>query len=230
MKIKFKDSEDLIIKVIYQTIPETKQLKIYLYMDYFILNNTKLNIYPLNNCISFKDRNFMVNYYPLKNYKNFQLVVADKVIDKFEIRKEDYAFFIHIEVEILKDKKINLLIQRHLRYFKLGEKLYKVDFLIISQIQKLNVNNQNNINNIILNSNRINENNNNIDTEDDILMKLVKQRNLIEIPEVSNINHDFSFQLNFPSIYITFITNANTIYNDEINNKQNQDMKLLLYI
>ena len=222
LKIKFKDSEDLIIKVIYQTIPETKQLKIYLYMDYFILNNTKLNIYPLNNCISFKDRNFMVNYYPLKNYKNFQLVVADKVIDKFEIRKEDYAFFIHIEVEIFKDKKINLLIQRHLRYFKLGEKLYKVDFLIISQIQKLNVNNQNNINNIILNGERINKNNNNIDTEDDILMKLVKQRNLIEIPEVSNINHDFSFQLNFPSIYITFITNANTIYNDEISNKQNE--------
>ena len=229
-KIKFKDSEDLIIKVIYQTIQETKQLKIYLYMDYFILNNTKLNIYPLNNCISFKDKNFMVNYYPLKNYKNFQLVVVDKIIDKFEIRKEDYAFFIHLEVEILKDKKINLLIQRHLRYFKLGEKLYKVDFLIISQIQKLNINNKNNINNIILDNNRINKiknlssvnPNNNIYTEDDILMKLVKQRNLIEMPEISNINHTFSFQLNFPSIYITFITNTNTIYNDEINNKQNE--------
>ena len=64
-------------------------------MDYFILNYTKLSIYPLNNCISFKDKNFNVNYYPLKNFKNFQLVVADKIIDKFEIRKEDYAFFKH---------------------------------------------------------------------------------------------------------------------------------------
>ena len=120
------------------------------------LQNTKLNIYPLNNCIFFKDKNFMVNYYPIKNYKNFQLVVGDTKIDKFEIRKEDYAFFTHLEVEIFKDKKINLLIQRHLRYFKFGEKLYKIDFLIISQIQKLNINNNNNINNIVVNSNAIN--------------------------------------------------------------------------
>ena len=87
LKIKFKDSEDLIIKIIYYTIPETKQIKMYLYMDYFILNNTKLNIYPLNNCIFFKDKNFMVNYNPIKNYKNFQLVVGDTKIDKCEIRK-----------------------------------------------------------------------------------------------------------------------------------------------
>ena len=79
-------------------------------MDYFILNYTKLSIYPLNNCISFKDQNFNVNYYSLKNFKNFQLVVADKIVDKFEIRKEDYAFFTHIEVEIFKEKKINLFI------------------------------------------------------------------------------------------------------------------------
>ena len=48
-------------------------------------------------------------------------------------------------------------------------------------------------------------------------MKLVKQRNLIEMPEVSNINHNFSFQLNFPSIYITFIANKNKIKNNEYN-------------
>ena len=233
LKIKFKDSEDLIIKIIYHTVPETKQIKIYLYIDYFILNNTKLSIYPLNNCIFFKDKNFMVNYYPLKNFKNFQLVVCDKLIDKFEIRKEDYAFFIHLEVEILKDKKINLLIQRHLRYFKLGEKLYKVDFLIISQIQKLNINNQNNINNIILNNNQINKiknlskglsSKNNVYIEDDILMKLVKQKNLVEMPEVSDVNHNFSFQINIPSIFITLFSNIN-IYNNEDKDKADDILK-----
>ena len=228
IKVKFKISEDLIIKIIYHTIPETRQIKIYLYMDYFILNNTKLNIYPLNNCISFNDKNFMVNYYPLKNFKNFQLVVADKILDKFEIRKEDYAFFTHIEVEIVKDKKINLLIQRHLRYFKLGEKLYKIDFLIISQIQKSNIDNKNNINNIVVNSNTINKmkqfsnelnndkDNNNIYNDDDILMKLVKQRNFIDMPEVNDINHKFSFQFNLPSVYVIVIANNK---NDNINNK-----------
>ena len=105
-------------------------------------------------------------------------MVDNKVLDKFEIKKEDYAFFTHIEVELLKDKKINLLIQRHLRYFKLGEKLYKIDFLIISQIQKSNIDNNNNINNIILNGNKINkilfhneianEKNNVISNDDDI--------------------------------------------------------------
>ena len=234
LKIRFKDSEDLIIKIIYHTIPETKQIKLYLYIDYFILNNTILNIYPLKNCISFKDKNFMVNYYPLKNYKNLQLVVCDKLIDKFEIRKEDYAFFIHIEVEIVKDKKINLLIQRHLRYFKLGEKLYKVDFLIISQIQKLNINNQNNINNIILNSNRINKiknisksisTNNNIYSEDDILMKLVKQKNLVEMPEISNINQKFSFQINIPAIFLTLITNTNNQNNGDKNKEGDDNIK-----
>ena len=217
IKVRFKVSSDIIIKIIYHTIPETKQIKMYIYMDYFILNNTKLNIYPLNNCITFNDKNFMVNYYPLKNFKNFQLVVADKVLDKFEIRKEDYAFFTHIEVELMKDKKINLLIQRHLRYFKLGEKLYKIDFLIISQIQKSNIDNNNNINNFIVNSNKINkilfsndisnEKNNYIYNDDDILMKLVKQRNFIDLPEVNKIDHKFSFQLNFPSIYLIIIAN-----------------------
>ena len=236
LKIKFKDSDDIIIKVIYHTIPETKQLKIYLYMDYFILNNTKLSIYPLNNCLFFKDNNFIVNYYPIKNFKNFQLVVADKIIEKFEIRKEDYAFFIHIEVEVLKDKKINLLIQRHLRYFKLGEKLYKIDFLIISQIQKLNINNSNNINNIIVNSSnkrvnkiknisKVSNDNNKIYSDDDILMKLVKQRNIIDLPEVSNVNHKFSFQLNFPSIYITLITNNNIKDNEDNININNQKIR-----
>ena len=228
LKVRFKVSEDLNIKIIYHTIPETKQIKIYLYMDYFILNNTKLNIYPLNNCISFNDKNFMVNYYPLKNFKNFQLVVADKVIEKFEIKKEDYAFFTHIEVEIMKDKKINLLIQRHLRYFKLGEKLYKIDFLIISQIQKTNIDNNNNINNIVVNSNIINKiknfsnenqnEKNNIFNDDDILMKLVKQRNFIDIPEVNDIEHKFSFQLYFPSIFIILIANnknENSNYKNE---------------
>ena len=236
LKIKFKDSEDLLIKIIYYTIPETKQIKMYLYMDYFILNNTKLNIYPLNNCIFFKDKNFMVNYYPIKNYKNFQLVVGDTKIDKFEIRKEDYAFFTHLEVEIFKDKKINLLIQRHLRYFKFGEKLYKIDFLIISQIQKLNINNNNNINNIVVNSNAINklkniskgiQSNNNLYSEDDILMKLVKQKNIIEMPEVSNISHNFSFQVNFPAIYITLITNSN--YNEDIKDNKNAQNDKLRY-
>ena len=220
LKVIFKSSEDLVIKIIYHTIPETKQIKLYLYMDYFILNNTKLNIYPLNNCISFNDKNFMVNYYPLKNFKNFQLVVSDKIIDKFEIKKEDYAFFTHIEVEIMNDKKINLLIQRHLRYIKLGEKLYKIDFLIISQIQKSNIDNNNNINNIVVNSNKINkinhysnniqnEKNSNINNDDDILMKLVKERNFKDLPEVSDIKLKFSFQLYFPSIFIILIANNN---------------------
>ena len=218
IKVRFKASEDLVIKIIYHTIPETNQIKLYIYMDYFILNNTKLNIYPLNNCISFNDKSFMVNYYPLKNFKNFQLVVTDKIIDKFEIKKEDYAFFTHIEVEIMKDKKITLLIQRHLRYFKLGEKLYKIDFLIISQIQKSNINNNNNINNIIVNSNTINkikhysneianEKNKGAYNDDDILMKLVKQRNFLDLPEVDDINNTFSFQLNFPSVFIIIIAN-----------------------
>ena len=226
IEVRFKVSDDLIIKMIYHTVPETKQIKIYLYMDYFILNNTKLDIYPLNNCISFNDKNFMVDYYPVKNFKNFQLVVANKVLDKFEIKKEDYAFFTHIEVELLKDKKISLLIQRHLRYFKLGEKLYKIDFLIISQIQKSNIDNNNNINNIILNGNEINkilfqneivnEKNNVISNDDDILMKLVKEKNFLNVPEVKNISHKFSLQLNFPSIYIIIIANNR---NENKNNK-----------
>ena len=218
IKVIFKSSEDLVIKIIYHTIPETKQIKLYIYMDYFILNNTKLNIYPLNNCISFNDKNFMVNYYPLKNFKNFQLVVSDKIVDKFEIKKEDYAFFTHIEVDIANDKKINLLVQRHLRYIKLGEKLYKIDFLIISQIQKSNIDNNNNINNIVVNSNKIdkiknhqndieNEKNQNTNNDDDILMKLVKQRNFKDLPEVNDIKLKFSFQVNFPSIFIILIAN-----------------------
>ena len=219
LKVLFKSSSDLIIKIIYHTIPETKQIKMYIYMDYFVLNNTKLNIYPLNNIITFVDKNFMVNYYPLKNFKNFRLVVSDKILEKFEIKKEDYAFFTHIEVDFNNDKKINLLIQRHLRYFKLGEKLYKIDFLIISQIQKFNINNFNNINNIVVNSNQINKiknfnNENDIYNDDDILMKLVKQRNFVDIPEVNNIKHKFSFTLNFPSIFIIIISNNKNYKNE----------------
>ena len=222
LKIRFSESEDILIKLIYFILPETYQLKMYLYMDYFILNNTKLNIFPLNNCISFKDKNFMVNYYPIRNYKNFQLVVGDKILEKFEIKKEDYAFFTHVEVEVIKDKKINLLIQRHLRYFKFDEKLYKIDFLIISQIQKHNINNDNNINNIIVASNQINKSKdiyednvndiNNCINDDDILMKLVKQRNLIDIPQVTSLEHNFSLEINFPAVFITLIKN-NTVNN-----------------
>ena len=48
----------------------------------------------------------------------------------------------------------------------------------------------------------VNEKNKGAYNDDDILMKLVKQRNFLDLPEVDEINNTFSFQLNFPSVFI----------------------------
>ena len=120
-------------------------MNIYFYLEYFIINNTELNIYPLIHNLKFRDEKFNVNYYPVLKFDKVELMIKenDKIykIDSFSVEDKNYAFFKKITIEIEKTK-LSLLIQRHLRYYKFDETLYVTDFLIVSRIEnKINFSN-----------------------------------------------------------------------------------------
>ena len=113
-------------------------MNIYFYLEYFIINNTELNIYPFEYNLKFRDNKFNVDYYPILKFDKVELIIKenDKIykIDSFSIEEKNYAFFKKINIEIEKTK-LSLLIQRHLRYYKFDDILYVTDFLIISRIE-----------------------------------------------------------------------------------------------
>lgn len=120
-------------------------MNIYFYLEYFIINNTELNIYPLIHNLKFRDEKFNVNYYPVLKFDKVELMIKenDKIykIHSFSVEDKNYAFFKIITIEIEKTK-LSLLIQRHLRYYKFDETLYVTDFLIVSRIEnKINFSN-----------------------------------------------------------------------------------------
>jgi hypothetical protein len=134
---------DFIIKVNY--IEEQGVLYLYLYCDYFIVNNTPYDIYPKNSQLELiydDETNYthIIRYYPISNFDLVQLVINEGNnniidLDDIHIEKKNYAFFHEISVCIDKSRNhyVKFLLERHLRYFKFTQ-IHKVDILQISLI------------------------------------------------------------------------------------------------
>ena len=138
IKIKFP-GESFVIKLNHILIKDV--LYYFIYFDYVIINNTNYDIYPKEAKIELQTKiNSNVRYYPTENFSMINLVLNagnDNIIPLPDIiiDKKNYAYFNQFSLLLNKDTNshINILIQRHLRYYQFT-KIKKIDMLVISII------------------------------------------------------------------------------------------------